>query len=399
MEDSKIRSFSSGEKMKELVQKVRNSFLEKFGREPVLISSPGRINLIGEHTDYNEGFVLPGATDRAVILAIAPREDNVCRFHACDFNQDFSTSLDRLHKSDLHWPDYLQGVLTVFLQAGYRIGGLDLAFGGNIPIGGGMSSSAAIEGGLAFALNYLYDLQLDGLTLAKLARQAENDFVGVKCGIMDMFANLFGQAKKVIKLDCRSLEFDYYPFEWEEVRIVVSDSLVRRALATSEYNLRRQQCEAGVNLLKQYYPEIKSLRDVTLTRLVAHQTELDPVVFKRCVYVIKENQRVEQACQDLLRRDLVSFGQLMYESHLGLRNEYEVSCRELDLLVESAARVEGVYGARMMGAGFGGCTISLMRSEAVNFFTEKVSADYRQASGQEPAIHVVRIEAGTHVIQ
>ncbi len=399
MEDWKIRSFSAGEKMNEIVQKVRASFLEKFGREPVLISSPGRINLIGEHTDYNEGFVLPGATDRAVILAIAPREDNVCRFHACDFNQDFSTSLDRLHKSDLHWPDYLQGVLTVFLQAGYRIGGLDLAFGGNIPIGGGMSSSAAIEGGLAFALNYLYDLQLDRLTLARLARQAENDFVGVKCGIMDMFANLFGQAKSVIKLDCRSLEFDYYPFDWEEVRVVVSDSLVRRALAASEYNLRRQQCEAGVNILQQYYPQIKSLRDVTLTRLVAHQTELDPVVFKRCVYVIKENQRVEQACQDLLRRDLVSFGQRMYESHLGLRNEYEVSCRELDLLVESAARVEGVYGSRMMGAGFGGCTISLVRSEAVDSFTEKVSADYRQATGQEPAIHVVRIEAGTHIIQ
>jgi len=394
-----MRSFSAGEKMNEMVQKVRASFLEKFGREPVLISSPGRINLIGEHTDYNEGFVLPGATDRAIILAIAPREDDVCRFHAFDFNQDFSTTSDCLQKSDLRWPDYLQGVLAVFLQAGYRIRGLDLVFGGNIPIGGGMSSSAAIEGGLAFALNYLYDLQLDGLTLARLARQAENDFVGVKCGIMDMFANLFGQAKKVIKLDCRSLEFDYYPFEWEEVRVVISDSLVRRALATSEYNLRRQQCEVGVNLLKKYYPEIKSLRDVTLTRLVAHQTELDPVVFKRCVYVIKENQRVEQACQDLLRQDLFSFGQRMYESHLGLRNEYEVSCRELDLLVESAARVEGVYGSRMMGAGFGGCTISLVRSEAVGSFTEKVSADYRQASGQEPAIHVVRIEAGTHVIQ
>lgn len=385
--------------MNELAQKVRGSFLEKFNREPVMISSPGRINLIGEHTDYNEGFVLPGATDRAIILAVAPRKDDICRFHACDFNQDFSTSLGHLQKSDLHWPDYVQGVLAVFLQAGYQIRGLDLAFGGNVPIGGGMSSSAAIEGGLAFALNHLYDLKLDGLTLAKLAQQAENDFVGVKCGIMDMFANLFGQAKRVIKLDCRSLEFEYYPFEWEEIRVVISDSLVRRALATSEYNLRRQQCEAGVNLLKKYYPEIKSLRDVTVTRLVAHQTELDPVVFKRCLYVIKENQRVEQACQDLLQRDLISFGQRMYESHLGLRNEYEVSSRELDLLVESAARVEGVYGSRMMGAGFGGCTISLMRSEAVKSFNERVLADYREATGQEPAIHVVRIEAGTHVIK
>jgi len=361
--------------MNDLVQKVKASFLEKFGRQPVLIASPGRINLIGEHTDYNEGFVLPGATDRAIILAVAPRKDDTCRFYACDFNQDFVTSLGHLERSDLHWPDYLQGVLSVFLQAGYKISGLDLAFGGNVPIGGGMSSSAAIEGGLAFALNYLYDLHLDLLTLARLARQAENDFVGVKCGIMDMFANLFGQTKRVIKLDCRSLEFEYYPFEWEKVRIVVSDSLVRRALATSEYNLRRQQCEAGVNLLQKHYPGIKSLRDVTFTRLVAYQTEFEPTVFKRCVYVIKENHRVELACEDLLRRDLVSFGQRMYESHLGLRDEYEVSCRELDLLVESAARLDGVYGSRMMGAGFGGCTISLVRSDAIKLFKEKVSSD------------------------
>ncbi|MFA4925970.1 MAG: galactokinase [Candidatus Aminicenantales bacterium] len=385
--------------MNNLVKTVRDTFLEKFGRDPVVISSPGRINLIGEHTDYNEGFVLPGATDRAVILAIAPREDRTCRFYACDFNQEFSTSLDRLEKSDLHWPDYLQGVLAVFLQAGYGIRGLDLAFGGNVPIGGGMSSSAAIEGGLAFALNYLFSLKLDRLTLAKLARKAENDFVGVKCGIMDMFANLLGQPRKVMKIDCRTFDFEYFPFEWEEVRIVISDSGVRRALAASEYNIRRQQCESGVNLLGKYYSGLKSLRDVTLTMLVAHQTEFEPAVFKRCAYVLRENQRVEQACQDLLKRDLVSFGQRMYESHLGLRDEYEVSCRELDLLVESAARLQGVYGSRMMGAGFGGCTISLVKAESIGLFEERVASDYRQATGKEPAIQVVRIEAGTKIIQ
>ncbi|MDD8021136.1 MAG: galactokinase [Acidobacteriota bacterium] len=384
--------------MNDIARRVKRSFLEKFGGEPVLISSPGRVNLIGEHTDYNEGFVLPGATDRAIILALAPREDDSCRFYACDFNQDFSTSLDHLKKSDLHWPDYLQGVLKVFLETGYRIRGLDVAFGGNVPIGGGMSSSAAIEGGLAFALNYLFNLGLDRLILARLARQAENDFVGVKCGIMDMFANLYGQPEKVMKIDCRSLEYEFFPFEQEDIRIVISDSRVRRELASSEYNLRRQQCEAGVSLLKHYYPEIKSLRDVSLSRLVAHQTEFVPVVFKRCVYVIKENQRVEQACQDLLQQDLVSFGQRMYESHSGLRDEYEVSCPELDLLVESASRVPGVYGSRLMGAGFGGCTISLVRAPAVKLFEERVSADYRQATGKDPAIHVVRIEAGTRVI-
>ncbi|MGB9837152.1 MAG: galactokinase [Candidatus Saccharicenans sp.] len=385
--------------MEKLIDSAKRIFEQKFGRRPLMIASPGRINLIGEHTDYNEGFVLPGATDRVVVMAVAEREDELCRFYALDFDQYYETTLNNLQKSPLRWPDYLQGVLDQFLKAGYKIRGIDLAFGGNIPIGGGMSSSAAVEGGIAFALNHLYGLGLDLLTLTKIAQKAENEFVGVKCGIMDMFANLHGQEKKVMKIDCRSLEYEYFPFEREDVRVVISDTMVRRELASSEYNVRRRQCEEGVRLLQNYYPGVKSLRDVTLSMLEDHRPEFDPVVWKRCVYVVKENLRVEEACLDLKNNNFLAFGHKMNESHEGLKNEYEVSSPELDLLVESARKVPGVFGSRMMGAGFGGCTISLVEAGAVAEFQKKVSADYQRQTGKIPAIHVVRVEAGTRIVE
>lgn len=385
--------------MEKLIEKVRKSFEERFGRKPLLLASPGRINLIGEHTDYNEGFVLPGATDRAVIFALAPREDRRCRFYSLDFDQDYVTDLDHLHKSEWRWPDYLQGVLDQFLKGGYSLRGLDLAFGGNVPIGGGMSSSAAVEGGLAFAVNHLFGLNLDLLSLALLSQRAENEFVGLRCGIMDMYANLHGQTGKVMKIDCRHLVHEYYPFDRPELRVVISDTMVRRELASSEYNVRRRQCEQGVSLLRRHYPEIISLRDVSLEMLEEHRLEFDPVVWKRCAYVVRENARVGLACADLLRHDFNSFGERMKESHRGLRDEYEVSSPELNLLVESALAVPGVLGSRMMGAGFGGCTISLVEAGAVEEFRSRVSADYRRGTGREPAIHVVRIEAGTRIIE
>ncbi|MGQ9801910.1 MAG: galactokinase [Candidatus Saccharicenans sp.] len=385
--------------MEKLVEAVRKSFEKKFERKPLLLASPGRINLIGEHTDYNEGFVLPGATDRCLIFAVAPRTDRHCRFYSLDFDQDFTTDLDHLHRSEWRWPDYLQGVLDQFLKAGHKIWGLDLAFGGNVPIGGGMSSSAAVEAGLAFALNHLFDLKLDLLTLALLAQKAENEFVGLRCGIMDMYANLHGRPGQVMKIDCRHLVHEYYPFDRPELRVVISDTGVRRELASSEYNVRRRQCEEGVRILQKYYPNLKSLRDVGLEMLQEHRAEFDPVVWRRCAYVVRENNRVELACQDLLRHDFNSFGLRMQESHLGLRDEYEVSSPELNLLVEAASEIPGVLGSRMMGAGFGGCTISLVEVAAVEEFKTRVSAAYHRETGREPAIHVVRIEAGTRILE
>ena len=384
--------------MHDLIQQISDKFRARFGVEPLLVMSPGRVNLIGEHTDYNEGFVLPAAIDKAVIFAVAPRQDTVCHFVSQDYGQEFRCDLHELGRSPLRWPDYLEGVIDQFVRNGYAVRGFQCVFGGNIPIGAGMSSSAALEGGLAFAVNEMFRLKIDSLTLVKLAQKAENKFVGVRCGIMDQFINIHGREKKVLKLDCRSLEFEYFPFERPDLRIVVCDSLVRRELASSEYNVRRRQCEEGVEVLKKYAPGIRSLRDVDLGLLEEHRADLDPVVYKRCDYVIRENIRVEEACRDLLTGDFKSFGERMGASHAGLRDGYEVSSPELDALVEAAAKVEGVLGARMMGAGFGGCAISLVEEGAVPELRERVSRDYQASFGRTPNIHVIRIEAGTHVI-
>ncbi|MGB8959396.1 MAG: galactokinase [Candidatus Aminicenantales bacterium] len=385
--------------MNPLVPVIADKFSRHFPGKPVLVVSPGRVNLIGEHTDYNEGFVLPGATDKVVVFAVARRADGLCHFVSRDFDQEYRCELGQFHRSPLRWPDYLQGVLDQFLKAGQRIGGVSCVFGGDIPIGAGMSSSAAVEGGLAFALNALFGLELDSLDLVKLAQKAENEFVGVRCGIMDQFINIFGQAKSVLKIDCRSLEFERIPFEREDLRVVISDTLVRRELASSEYNIRRGQCETGVQALRIYDPSIGSLRDVTLDLLRDHRSELDPVVYRRCEYVVRENIRVADASAALARNDFAVFGGLMNLSHAGLRDDYEVSSAELNALVDAARRVPGVLGSRMMGAGFGGCTISLVEADAVPEFEARVSRDYEAETGRAPKIHVVRIEAGTHAVE
>jgi galactokinase len=384
--------------MNPLVPVVAERFGRQFSGKPLLVVSPGRVNLIGEHTDYNEGFVLPGATDKVVVFAVAPRTDDLCHFVSRDFDQEFRCEIGQFHRSPLRWPDYLQGVLDQFVKAGHRLRGISCVFGGDIPIGAGMSSSAAIEGGLAFAVNALFGLGLDSLTLVKMAQKAENEFVGVRCGIMDQFINIFGRAKSVLKIDCRSLEFEPVPFGRDDLRVVISDTLVRRELASSEYNVRRGQCEAGVQALRVHDPSIRSLRDVTLDLLREHRAELDPVVYRRCEYVVRENVRVAEACAALARNDFAVLGGLMNLSHAGLRDDYEVSSVELNALVDAARRVPGVLGARMMGAGFGGCTISLVEAAAVPEFEVRVSRDYQAETGREPKIHVVRIEAGTHAV-
>jgi len=384
--------------MNALAPAIADRFSRQFPGKPLLVASPGRVNLIGEHTDYNEGFVLPGATDKAVVFAVAPRADGLCHFVSRDFDQEFRCELGQLHRSPLRWPDYLQGVIDQFVKAGHRVGGISCVFGGDIPIGAGMSSSAAIEGGLAFALNALFGLGLDSLTLVKLAQKAENEFVGVRCGIMDQFINIFGRARTVLKIDCRSLGYEPVPFEREDLRFVISDTLVRRELASSEYNVRRSQCEAGVGALRAHDPSIRSLRDVSLDLLREHRAELDPVVFRRCEYVVRENIRVGDACAALARNDFAVFGGLMNLSHAGLRDDYEVSSPELNALVEAARRVPGVLGSRMMGAGFGGCTISLVEAGAVGEFQARVARDYEAETGQAPKIHVIRIEQGTHAV-
>ena len=380
---------------------LEDLFRNEFESDPVLIHSPGRVNLIGEHTDYNDGFVLPAAINKRILLAIAPNSLGEIRLFSADMEQRrYETALQPdLEKSGLHWPDYILGVAVQLMKHGHKLQGFDLAFGGDIPIGAGLSSSAALEGGVVYGLAELFDLDLDRTEMAKIGQLAENKFVGVQCGIMDQFANLHGKEGSVIKLDCRSLDYEHYPFERDDLSIVLFDTKVRRELATSEYNIRRQQCEEGASILKEFDPSIQNLRDVSDELLENHKEKLSEVVYNRCRYVLDENRRVLDACENLQKGDFKTFGKLMYGSHSGLRDLYEVSCHELNVLVDATEKLDAVLGARMMGGGFGGCTINLVLEEEIESVVESVKAYYKNELGKTVEHHVAKIGPGVSVLE
>ncbi|RIV26840.1 galactokinase [Fibrisoma montanum] len=381
----------------ELPESLDATFQQKFHSKPLLICSPGRVNLIGEHTDYNQGFVLPAAIDKAIYLAIGSRDDDELHFVAHDINKTFQGSLQSLDRTKT-WADYLLGVLAQFQRAGHALRGVNCVFAGTIPMGAGLSSSAALENAIGFGINELFGLGLDRLDLVRLSQRAEHDFVGVKVGIMDMFASMMGKADHVIKLDCRSLDYQYAPLRMEGFRVVLCDSQVKHSLASSEYNTRRAECEKGVQMLKLYYPAINSLRDVTMAMLDEYVKDTEPLIYRRCAYVVQENQRLLDGYADLQAGDLDAFGQRMYGSHEGLSQWYEVSCPELDTLVDIAREQPGVLGARMMGGGFGGCTINLVREESLDNFTQVITQQYKARTGKDTQIHVCRLMDGTHTI-
>ena len=380
-----------------LLSQLAASFQRTFHADPLLICSPGRVNLIGEHTDYNEGFVLPAAIDKAIYLAVGPRQDNEVYFVAHDLSETYQGSLDSVAPTHT-WADYLLGVVAQYQLTNHSLGGFNCVFGGDIPMGAGLSSSAALENGVGFALNELFGLGLDRMTLVNMSQRAENDFVGAKVGIMDMFASMMGKADHVIKLDCRSLEYTYAPLQMEGISVVLCDSQVKHALVTSEYNTRRAECEAGVRFLQAFYPDIKSLRDVTMPMLNQHLRHTEPLIYRRCAYVVQENRRLLDGVAALEVNDLKTFGQLMYGSHEGLSHWYEVSCPELDILVDIARQQPGVLGARMMGGGFGGCTINLVREESLHAFTDQITEQYKARTGKDTYIHICKIQDGTHLI-
>ena len=385
----------------DLLSQLTASFQKTFTPEPtgnpILICSPGRVNLIGEHTDYNEGFVLPAAIDKAIYLAVGPRSDNELHFAAYDLKKTYQGSLTDLIPTHT-WADYLLGVVAQFRQAGHKIGGFNCVFGGTIPMGAGLSSSAALENGVGFALNELFGLGLDRIAILKLSQRAENEFVGAKVGIMDMFASMMGKADHVIKLDCRTLEYTYAPLRMDGISIVLCDSRVKHSLVTSEYNTRRAECEAGVRALQAFYTDIKSLRDVTMSMLDQHLRDTEPLIYRRCAYVVQENQRLLDGVAALEANDVAAFGQLMYGSHEGLSKWYEVSCPELDILVDIARQQPGVLGARMMGGGFGGCTINLVREEALDGFTNLITKEYKVRTGKDTYLHACKIQDGTNLV-
>jgi len=502
---------------------VQEKFKLLFGKKPdLVVTSPGRINLIGEHTDYNGGWVLPAAIDKKITFALGSRTDLVCRLHSIDFNDTEIIDLANFKSTNKSWVNYLLGVIEQFQNSrdvacnvseftrdvtcnvseftrdvacnvseftkdvacnvseftkdvasnvseftkdvtcnvsefkrdvasnvseftrdvacnaseftkdvasnvsefkrdvasnvSTLPHGFNLVFGGDVPLGAGLSSSAALEAGLAFAINEMFQLGNPRMELVKLAQRAENEFVGVRCGIMDMFASIMGKEGSVMRLDCRSLEFEYFPFNFPDIKIVLCDSGVKHSLGDGEYNIRRAQCEEGVAILKKYYPHISTLRDVSFSLLEKHSSEIPPIVFKRCRYIVNEIARVESACSDLAEHNLIEFGKKMFETHIGLSEDFGVSCEELDFLVALCAlfvdsseyqrtmnneqrTTKSVYGARMMGGGFGGCTINLVRTEAIPEFIEFMRKAYLEKFNLELKTYVVTISDGTQIIR
>jgi galactokinase len=377
---------------------LRDRFRQEFAGEPRLYRAPGRVNLIGEHTDYNDGFVLPAALEQSTFVAAAARRDRRLRVHSLHIGATVEYELDDPAPSPRHdWSDYVRGVAIMLQRAGHRLVGADLLIDSDVPIGSGLSSSAALEVSTGYALLDRAGLAVDRTQLALCCQRAENEFVGMRCGIMDQFISCHGAAGHALLLDCRSLAFKLAPIE-PSVRLVICNSMVRHELAAGEYNLRRAECERGVALLAAALPGIRALRDVSMARLAAHAAALPELTLRRCRHVVAENDRVLRAGAALEAGQVEEFGRLMNESHRSMRDDYEISCRELDVLVELAWRVEGVLGSRMTGGGFGGCTVSMVRADAVERFRASLAAGYAAATGITPDILVCSPGDGVSVV-
>ena len=378
---------------------VQARFQDLFDTQPILVRSPGRINFIGEHTDYNDGYVMPAAIDRQIVAAIDFSIDPHSTLYSVKHNEFFSfhTSDPARVKSPL-WANYLLGVVKRFLDEGHAVKAFNCVIDGDVPTGAGLSSSAALECSFAFALNHLQGFDIPKLKLVQIAQWAEHNYAGVMCGIMDQFASLMGQEGKAFVLDCRSLEYKYFPVDLSETSIILCDSMVKHSLASTEYNTRRRECEEGVSILRKYYPDVNSLRDASIQMMEDHFAAFPRKVYDRCSYVIQENKRVLDASRDLDNRDLISFGKRMYETHHGLSELYEVSCDELDFLVEQAREIPAVIGSRMMGGGFGGCTINLVAKKDVPDFVRKITDAYRSRYKVEMKVYDVSISNGTGVV-
>lgn len=383
----------------ENLQKIQMNFREIYKREPRVFRAPGRVNLIGEHTDYNDGFVLPFAIDRNVLFAGARREDTKINVQALDIQESFSFDLrDEAVRRRGTWIDYVEGTIRCLQKRFALTKGADLAFSSTVPIGAGLSSSAALEVSAGFAALSLNEIEFDRKELAFAAQKAEHEFVGVNSGIMDQFASALCIKDHALLLDCRSLETRNISLDLPGAMIVVCDTQVKHELGATEYNLRRAECEAGVELLRQFLPEINSLRDVNLEEFLKYEENLPEKIRKRCRHVITENARTLEAAKALQENDLIETGRLMFLSHESLRNDYEVSCAELDTLVDAARTVEGVLGARMTGGGFGGCTVNLIRREVYEKFRETIFQDYNKTYGFEPIIYNFEASAGASEI-
>ena len=381
------------------INTLANFFHEKFGSEVLIVQAPGRINIIGEHTDYNDGFVLPAAINKSVKLAIQKSGSSDCKLIAIDIDDEYSFSIDEdLKPIEKQWANYFLGVMSELKNSGAELSGFNLMFTSDIPIGAGLSSSAAIECGVGYALNQLFDLGISRMDLALIGQRAEHEFTGVKCGIMDQFASIMGKEGYVMQLDCRSLEFEYFPADFAEYQIVLFDTQVKHNLADTEYNIRRTQCEKALEVIQGVNPGASSLRDTTMEQLNTVKGQMEPIIYNRAKYVIDENNRVLEVSNLLKARDIKNVGRLMFETHKGLKDLYEVSCKELDLLVNLVKKHPAVVGARMMGGGFGGCTINLIKSTEANEIIVQVEKEYNALMDIDLIVQHVIISEGVKQI-
>jgi galactokinase len=374
-------------------------FEQRFGARPQISRAPGRVNLIGEHTDYNDGFVMPAAVAFSVYVAFAARNDRKLVIHSEEFPGQLEFDLDHLpQQRTSSWCDYVLGVATILAQRGFRPQGANLLVHGEVPIGAGLSSSAAIEVASALALMSLDEKQLPLPEVAKLCQQAENTFVGARVGIMDQFVSCMGKAGHAFLLDCRSLEFQFVPLA-ADIELVVCNTMVKHELSSSEYNTRRAECEEGVSYFAKWDPSIRALRDVSVNVLDQHSRDLPATIWKRCCHVVRENQRTTDAARALVGGDLDQVKMLMRESHISLRDLYEVSCRELDIMVEAAQALPGFCGGRMTGGGFGGCTVNLVRGTHAAEFAAQIAESYQRATGINPQIYRCAAEDGAQILR
>lgn len=382
------------------IEYVRSRFIKHFdGTTGAVYASPGRINLIGEHTDYNGGFVFPGAIDKGMVAEIKPNGTNLVKAYSIDLKDYVEFGLNEEDAPRASWARYIFGVCREMIKRGVEVKGFNTAFAGDVPLGAGMSSSAALESTYAYALNDLFgENRIDKLELAKVGQATEHNYCGVNCGIMDQFASVFGKKGQLIRLDCRSMEYQYFPFDPQGYRLVLVDSVVKHELASSAYNKRRQSCEAAVAAVQKKYEGVEFLRDVTMDMLNDCKADISEEDFKRAEYVIEEIQRVLDVCAALEKGDYETVGQKMYETHQGMSKLYEVSCDELDFLNDLAFDC-GVTGSRVMGGGFGGCTINLVKEELYNTFINKAKEDFKAKFGRSPKIYDVVISDGARRLE
>jgi len=375
--------------IKELWQIFNNKFSDT-GLEKGAFAAPGRVNLIGEHTDYNDGFVFPMAIDKEIVMLAQLRDDKEIRAYSLDYDSETVFSLvDLEFDKDNMWGNYLKGVMDEIQKLDYYLPGMNIIFTGNIPKGSGLSSSAALEVVTAYTIASLNQLSIQPVEMALLCQRAENDFVGVNCGIMDQYISRLGKKDNALMIDCRSNEYELVPLASEDYRVVICNSNVERGLVDSEYNKRREECEKATEFFSNKLKHrVEALRDVTAEELEDYSDQLEEVTLKRARHIITENNRVLTAVSALRNNDIKTFGKLMTESHLSLRDDYEVSCEELDILVELALTQKGVLGARMTGAGFGGSTVNLVHRDSVDNFVKKVKADYNNKTGRETDIYI-----------